>query len=230
MDRYAGDAYGLGRTMGLSFDGVDDEVSCANVLNVGTSDFSIAADFYINISSYGTTQTFLSKGNSVTTEAGYVMMFAPLSSIWLARIANGTTSVSLSPADTAYRNRRNVYAAMVVSFTSNQFSFYLNGVVAATGAMTGITEITTTVPLLFGIRTSGVAGKFVMRKTEVWASTALSSSDVLTHYREGNVSGVTASWDYNGIIGTTLVDTVGGFNGTVSGATIVNFDNPTAKG
>jgi hypothetical protein len=180
-NNYNGTIYGATRVQegfgrALSFDGVDDYVSLGNVLNMGTSPFSILA--WVLSFETGVTKGIVGKKVSFSSiaSAGYSLGQASSGMRWGFRVGDGTNGVTAEgPTITI-----GVWTFLAGTFdTTKTARLYVNGVLTASSQNVNIGSVNTTADFKVGY--IDTAWKGIVDEVLIY-NRALSESEIRTLY------------------------------------------------
>lgn len=207
-------------TKGVRLDGVDDYINFGNVLDVNNSSLTLAFWLRRNSIQAGGSPHFISKGQGSVGNPGY-SFFASAATDVRFRVSDGTTVSQLTTitGSQQFHKLTDTFYSIVISSVSSTINLYVNGVTAGTAvSYSAATSLTNAKNLYFGV-SSGLGNPLsaTIFKCMAW-TIALTSAQMLSVYRGGVLtSGLAAIWDFNNIIGNTIVDSVGGLNATIVG-------------
>lgn len=207
----------------LRFDGVDDFVSAPNdssnnAFN-GCTAFSVEAWVRGASTGEGGNGEIVSKG--ISSGVGYALRMSGSSLQMILYTSTGLkTSNSVSYSQYAWQHVVGVYDGSTVQL-------YVDTRTGTAVSATGTTTNDTATDLFIGNRSTNdrtYAGN--IRRVRLFRNKALTSQEVATLFNEGDfiqnetcpVSGCTAEYNFTDGTGTTLTDSVGTSDGTISGA------------
>ncbi|MBI2439308.1 MAG: hypothetical protein HYV45_01755 [Candidatus Moranbacteria bacterium] len=224
----------------LSFDGTDDFVTMGNVLDMGTSNFSISAWVKSTSTATGNYNGIVYKKSTVYQySAGYRLNMPD--GKFNFEIADGTDYVSLT-SSTSGKNDGLWHHVVATAEKGQAMKIYVDGVLDGTAAETTIGNIDSSMYFSIGALTTDGSNYYhpfdgSIDDVRIY-NKALSQAEVANLYRQGGVgkttinvsqndkltSGLIGFWSFNGkdVSGTTAYDRSGqGNNGTLIGGTAV---------
>jgi hypothetical protein len=110
----------------IVFDGVDDNVLFGDVLDLGTN--NITVNQWVNLSSIGTSQTFLSKARAAPQNYRYSTGLAGPSNNRLASFMQGNGGSDIQPYGSTTLSTNTWFMATYVFTRSSSISIYYNGI------------------------------------------------------------------------------------------------------
>ena len=210
----------------LDFDGVNDYVDFGDNLDKGSSDpFSISSLINVTTNSTG---VWASKRNSSSEGWEFRWNGADGKMRVTFEGSGGDFFQLLSTSAIAHDQFIELVATYDGSSNASGLKMYADGVAVPLSILGDglVTDMANTTPLRLGARNNntfsltGAVAKFRMHNA------ALSQAEVTSGYDDDSYAHVEAYWDFKQGKTTTLIDVIGGVNGTISAATWSIFQPP----
>jgi len=228
-----------------AFDGTDDYINFGNIINLGTSDFTLSVWVYIPSGTANTFRAILNKKGASGADAGYGIYYNTGMQKFLWSTANGSSASEVFTSNT-FASIENTWANVVMvrqSGATNNGHYYVNGVYQSIAGAATILNVDSSVNLSLAVAGSTYTpycfqGNIANSKIY---NRALSASEILQNYQAEQyrfetpagpvTNGLVLYWDAGNLdsypgTGTTIYDLSGnGNNGTLVNGVTYNQTN-----
>lgn len=226
--KYQEGKWGATIQKGIRLDGVDDYIDLGNILNAQTTSLTFAIWlFHHNTANFTGTYTYVSKGVGSVGSAGYSLRSHNGSPFLHFRVSDATTVAVTSvafPAGNVGRRGANSCIVFTLSSASNIINAQISTTSFGSVSIVALGDISASANLLIGADSIGGTAPIVVYGAQAWRS-YFTPAQMKSVFLGNNTISPDYSWDFNNVIGSTLVDSVGGANGTIVGGVEFIFNN-----